>query len=49
VFFLEEFGICGATLLADFGFNGGEEFFRLLDDGRILGQRLLNPIRFLPI
>ena len=49
VFFLEEFGIGGASLLADFGLNGGEEFFRLLDDGRILGQRLLNPIRFLPI
>ena len=48
-FFLEEFGIGGASLLADGGLNGGEEFFRLLDDGRILGQRQLNPIRFLPI
>ena len=35
MFFLEEFGIGGASLLADFGLNGGEEFFRLVDDGRI--------------
>ncbi len=27
VFFLEEFGIGGASMLADFGLNGGEEFF----------------------
>jgi hypothetical protein len=33
MFFLEEVGIGGASLLADFGHNGGEEFFRLVDDG----------------
>ena len=41
VFFLEEFGIGGASLLADFGLNGGEELFRLVDDGR-MGTRCVD-------